>query len=520
MMYFRCLLFYLIFALIGCSSNSQQITNMSPVADAGADHIVGEGITVVITGRGFDSDGRVDAFSWFQIQGTTVALSGVDTSEISFVTPIVTGTETFIFQLTVVDNEGASHNDEISIIVNHRKLLKEIFFPDSSLAQCVTDSGLTFVDELTNLSCQDLGISDSTNIGQLTYLNELILSRNQISSIDISANLALVVLDLAHNQLTSIDISANTSLVTLILENNPFLMVPAIPLNILAVTGVGSATISWSPVADAEKYTIYKDSVAFSVNYNRKDQVEVLSPPYIWEGLSPEETYYFVVSAENNVGVSEYSIEVMARPDPNVSPPPPPSMFSLQKGNQEIMVSWDAVSTIQDYKIYIGTTQGVSKLEYQDYSIISRGGLAYEKVGHLWDYLSNNMRYYFVVTSIDGFGQEGIESAEVSDVPALDGLPPLMEVFTISLSGINGGGMDLWWTLVEGAVFYDFYISSTNDVTPSNYEEKIIREAYHGGYTVLQSKPGECRSIIMVARNSYGESGSSNVETACVPDIY
>ena len=71
--------------------------------------------------------------------------------------------------------------------------------------------------------------------------------------------------------------------------------------------------------------------------------------------------------------------------------------------------------------------------------------------------------------------------------------------------------MDLWWTLVEGAVFYDFYISSTNDVTPSNYEEKIIREAYHGGYTVLQSKPGECRSIIMVARNSYGESGSSNV---------
>ena len=52
-------------------------------------------------------------------------------------------------------------------------------------------------------------------------LTELYCLSNQLTSLDVSANTALMVLECDDNQLTSLDVSANTALTELYCENNP-----------------------------------------------------------------------------------------------------------------------------------------------------------------------------------------------------------------------------------------------------------------------------------------------------------
>jgi hypothetical protein len=89
------------------------------------------------------------------------------------------------------------------------------------LAQCITRTGLTFVDELTSLDCAGRGIADPTGIEELTALTFLNLFGNRrLISIDVSANTALTGLELQSIQLTSVDVSANTALTDLFLGDN------------------------------------------------------------------------------------------------------------------------------------------------------------------------------------------------------------------------------------------------------------------------------------------------------------
>lgn len=202
----------------GLYPNANSPVNANPIADAGTDQTVDEQTMVTITGSGTDVDGTIASYSWIQTDGTSVILNGADTNEISFTTQ--TTTEILIFQLTVTDDEGASHSDTVSIAVNHRVLISEIVFSDNALSQCVSDTGFGYADELTSLACNSMDIADATGIEELATLTLLDLAMNQLTSINVSANTALTDLWLSDNKLTSIDVSANTQLITLFLSNN------------------------------------------------------------------------------------------------------------------------------------------------------------------------------------------------------------------------------------------------------------------------------------------------------------
>ncbi|WP_301182143.1 leucine-rich repeat domain-containing protein [Listeria ivanovii] len=95
------------------------------------------------------------------------------------------------------------------------------WFPDDVLAaevarefgdtsdELVSEGGLA---RLKQLFCYRLGIQDSTGIEYLTGLEELVISRNQLTTLDISKNTNLAILDCGSNLLTNIDISKNLEL--------------------------------------------------------------------------------------------------------------------------------------------------------------------------------------------------------------------------------------------------------------------------------------------------------------------
>jgi hypothetical protein len=93
------------------------VVTKRPVANAGSDQFVNAGASVSLTGTGsYDPDGTITSYAWVQTAGTSVSLSGADTTQPTFTAPAVS--ETLTFQLTVTDNYGKTGTDTVNIIIN------------------------------------------------------------------------------------------------------------------------------------------------------------------------------------------------------------------------------------------------------------------------------------------------------------------------------------------------------------------------------------------------------------------
>jgi len=96
----------------------QDIAGISPVADAGLDQTVDEGVNVALTGSGTDSDGTVTDYLWEEVGTSLVTLIDANTANASFTAPDVDGNTPITFKLTVTDNDGLTGSDEVVITVN------------------------------------------------------------------------------------------------------------------------------------------------------------------------------------------------------------------------------------------------------------------------------------------------------------------------------------------------------------------------------------------------------------------
>ena len=101
------------------------IVNLQPTANAGTNDSSNEGEIVILSGVGSDPENGVLLYTWKQISGTPVLLSGSsviggssNAQSTFFIAPEVTTSETLIFELTVKDDTLQSDTSTISITVN------------------------------------------------------------------------------------------------------------------------------------------------------------------------------------------------------------------------------------------------------------------------------------------------------------------------------------------------------------------------------------------------------------------
>ncbi|MDD9934814.1 MAG: hypothetical protein OXT09_14490 [Myxococcales bacterium] len=90
--------------------------NVAPVAEAGGSQVVREGEEVLLTGSGSDSDGRIEGTSWSQVAGPEVTPS-TDGDEARFDAPAVGEVAQLVFSFEVVDDDGASDSDDVTVTV-------------------------------------------------------------------------------------------------------------------------------------------------------------------------------------------------------------------------------------------------------------------------------------------------------------------------------------------------------------------------------------------------------------------
>lgn len=94
--------------------------NQPPIANAGANAFLTlPANSTTLNGIGSDADGTIATYAWTKVSGPSASISGASTATLQL-TALVAGT--YIFRLTVTDDDGATASDEVSIFVGTTNL--------------------------------------------------------------------------------------------------------------------------------------------------------------------------------------------------------------------------------------------------------------------------------------------------------------------------------------------------------------------------------------------------------------
>ena len=185
----------------------------------------------------------------------------------------------------------------------------------------------------------------------------------------------------------------------------PVNVAPLPPTGVTATAGIGQIALNWLPVADATTYNVYF-STSTGVSKTNFEGVfrGVGQTSFIHSNLAGGDTFFYVVTAQNDIGESDESTEVSATV---LSLPLPPTGVTATAGIGQISLNWLSVADATTYNVYLSTSPGVSKSNSE--GVFS--GVAQTSFIHA-NLLAGDT-FFYVVTAQNDIG-ESDESAEVS----------------------------------------------------------------------------------------------------------
>jgi predicted CXXCH cytochrome family protein len=205
------------------------------------------------------------------------------------------------------------------------------------------------------------------------------------------------------------------------------------PVNNVFAKALGSTSVGirWTKVDDAESYNIYRDTSKTGSFLTLIKTVKATSSSaevdyYVDENLPSSTTYWYRVAAVNSIGESAKSqdfVNMYTDKENNSKtvylncadtlPPTYPTGVNLGSEDTTVQISWvsNPETNLRGYNIYRGTLSG-GTLTKVNASEVPRGNTSYKDTS-----LANDTEYFYRLTAVDSFGNEGPKSVEKRVVP-------------------------------------------------------------------------------------------------------
>lgn len=286
---------------------------------------------------------------------------------------------------------------------------------------------------------------------------------------------------------------------------SPAPTVPAAPTGVTATGGTKQVTVSWPAVIGATSYNIYWSSTS-GVTTTNGTKISGATSPAVVTGLADNTPYFFIVTAVNGAGESAASAQVAATTLGVVTPPPPtppaaPTGVSAAGGNEQVTVSWSAVTGATSYNVYWSTSPGVTTATGTRIAGVSS---PFVHTGR-----TASTAYFYIVTAVNSAG----ESSASSQVSATTNAPPVAvpgaPTGVVAVGGTKQ--VTVSWNAVSGATSYNLYWSTTPGVTVAT-GTKIAGVASPFAHTGRAD--GTAYFYVVTAVNGAGESIASAQVTA------
>lgn len=134
----------------------EEPVNLAPVVNAGENQTVDEQSQVTFNATATDNDGSIFSYQWTQVSGMSVDLENATNLSASFTAPIVLsnqGSQQLKFSLAVIDNEGKTAVDQVTVNVNPVN--------GAPIADAGEGDGVYLVAEMITLDCYGSADTDS-----------------------------------------------------------------------------------------------------------------------------------------------------------------------------------------------------------------------------------------------------------------------------------------------------------------------------------------------------------------------
>lgn len=252
------------------------------------------------------------------------------------------------------------------------------------------------------------------------------------------------------------------SVTTLSLTGTGDVTAPSAPTGLDATAGNYQVSLNWNDNSegDLDGYNVYRSETSGS-GYSKINGSIVTSSDYIDDTVTPDITYYYVVTAvDMSMNESGYSNQDSATPYDATAPAAPTALLATP-GDGTVPLDWldNSETDLDGYNIYRSTTSGsgYSKLNG---SLLSNSFYTDNTV-------TNEITYYYVVTAVDTSSNESGYSTEVSATPSDN--PPSIYTFegiTASNTEYNAFACDVDNFPFEGSALS---INSKTEATDQEY---------------------------------------------------